>query len=98
MIKMKKPDPFLESVLGQFKFNKKHPDKNSFVWSRSAEIDIPEDYAQDWIDPVTFKKRLVFGKVKVTEHKFASKESGDIGFQRLLEPALSGGQVKDYIA
>lgn len=98
MIQQKKPDPFCDSVLGVFQPDKGNTDKNVYAWYRAAEINITEEYAQDWIDPLTFEKKLVFGKIKLRETKTANRKTGEIGFTRTLDPALKGGKIKDKIA
>ncbi len=92
-----KPSPFIDAVMGEWKPDKKLSNKDNLVFSRKAELDIAEKYAQDWIDPVSFKKKKVYGKVILEEHKIISKRNGDTSFERRMEPALTGGIVEDMI-
>jgi hypothetical protein len=95
--KVEKVNLFCDSLLGEWKPNKKQTNKQLLVFSRSAEVTLAEQYAQDWIDPVDFKKKKVFGKVKLVEDKIITKDHGNISFTQLIEPMLQGGVVKDII-
>lgn len=95
--KVQKPDPFCDAVLGEFKPDKTHTDKNTLAFSRTGELCISEDYAQPWIDPITFKKKLIFGNLNLVELRLVSKQDGSISYSRQMEPCLKGGQMKDMI-
>jgi hypothetical protein len=92
-----KADPFCDKTLGEWKADKKRTNKDVLAFSRTAEIDIAERYAQDWIDPVSFEKMRLYGKVKLTEVKLVNKHNSEISFSRSMEPSLKGGIVERAI-
>lgn len=94
--KLEKPDPFCDAFLGEWKPDKKKTDKTFLAFSRTREHVLTEQQAQEWIDPVDFKKKKVWGKVRFTEYKLISKQNGDASFSRNLEPlVLEGATVKE---
>lgn len=95
--KITKIDPFCDMTLGEWKPDKKLTNKTQLVFSRSAEINIPENYAQDWICPQTFTKKKIWGKALLSEQRVISKENGMESIQRQIEPCIKGGQMKDVI-
>lgn len=90
-----KPSPFCDSVLGEWLPDKKMTNKDALVFTRKGECNIPENYCQDWIDPITFKRKKIHGKVSLVEHKIVSKKNGDVGYSRSMEPALKGSFIID---
>jgi hypothetical protein len=95
--KVEKIDPFNDASLGDWKPDKKSTNKEYIAFIRSAEIVIPERYAQEWIDPVTFVKKLIWGKAVLTERKLISKANSSESLQREMHPSIKGGQMKDVI-
>lgn len=89
-----KPDPFNDTALGEWKPDKKRSNKDILAFSRQVELTIAERYAQDWIDPVTFEKKKLYGKVIVTEVKIINKKTSEMSFNRSMEPAMRGGIVE----
>jgi hypothetical protein len=92
-----KPDPFCDSVLGEWKSDKKRTNKDVLAFSRTAELHVPEQHAQDWIDPVTFDKKKLHGKVRLTEVKLINKHNSELSFNRIIEPALKGAVIDKVI-
>jgi len=95
--KVQKADPFDSHLLGDWQADKKHTNKNTLAFVRTCEITIPENHQQDWIDPVTFAKKKIWGKVVLTERKFINKGNSEMSIQRIMEPAFEGGVIKDVI-
>ena len=95
--KVKKPDPFCDSVLGEFSPDKKNTDKDNYAFSRSGSLLIAEEYAQPWIDPVTFEKKMIFGNVDLKEVRLISKKDGSASYTRHIDPSLKGGKIKNII-
>ena len=62
-----KVDPYTDRVLGDWKRDRDTKDKMYF--KRSGAIKLHKDHAQDYIEPVTFKKQKVYGDVVLTETK-----------------------------
>lgn len=82
---MKKPDPYCDSVLGEWIPDKKKSKKSTLAFTRSAELTIAKQYQQDWTDPTTFKKKKVYGKVLLRETKIVNAQTGDISLHRGLD-------------
>jgi hypothetical protein len=82
---MKKPDPYCDSVLGEWLPDKKKSKKGILAFTRSAELTIAKQYLQDWTDPKTFKKKRVYGKVLLSETKIVNAQTGDIALHRGLD-------------
>lgn len=96
--KVQKVDPFCDLTLGQWKPDKKQTSKQFLAFKRSAEITVPEIYAQDWHDPITSEKKKIWGKVILTEQKLINKETSEESFQRTIDPSPAGGaQIKEII-
>lgn len=95
--KVEKIDPFNDVSLGEWAADKKHSNKDYMAFSRSAEINIPERYAQEWYDPVTFEKKLIWGRTVLTERKLISKQNSSESIQRFMEPALKGSNIKNIV-
>jgi len=82
---MPKVDPYTDKILGEWKQDKKNSKKNIFSYKRSATITLARDYALDWIDPETFKKKRVYGEVTLVEHKSINALNSNINYSRNLE-------------
>jgi len=95
--KVEKIDPFNDVSLGDWQPDKKHTNKNFIAFSRSAEVNIPERYAQEWYDPVTFEKKLIWGKTVLTERKLISKKNAAESIQRQMEPSLKGSVIQNVV-
>jgi hypothetical protein len=97
MINVKPPDPFCEAVLGEFKPDKVKTDKGTLAFARKGELFIAEEYAQKWVDPVTFQNKWIFGNVNLVEWRLVSKLDGSVSYERQMEPCLKGGKLKDML-
>jgi hypothetical protein len=96
--KVQKVDPFCEVTLGTWKPDKKQTSKQYLAFQRSAEVNVPEMYAQDWHDPITSVKKQIWGKVILKEQKLINKETSEESFQRTIDPSPNGGaQIKEII-
>jgi hypothetical protein len=95
--KVQKVDPFCDLTLGAWKPDKKNTNKGCLAFARSAEITIPEVYAQDWFDPITSVKKKMWGKAILTEQKLINKLTSEESFQRKIEPCEIGCVIKEII-
>ena len=95
--KVEKVDPFNDVSLGDWKPDKKNSNKSFLAFQRTAEVNVPERYAIEWHDPVTFAKKLIWGKTVLTERKLISKDNAAESLQREIYPAIQDGQMKDVI-
>ncbi len=92
--KIEKIDPFNDASLGEWTMDRKHTNREFLAFVRTAEVNIPERYAQEWIDPVTFKKKIIWGKTILTERKLISKTNSSESIQREMIPQ---DKIKDII-
>jgi len=94
---MKNPDAFDALSNVEWKVDKKNSNKELMVFSRSQTLTINETYAQPWVEPKTFKKKHIHGKVKVTEYKYINKHNSEMSFKRVMEPCAEGCIIKDAL-
>jgi hypothetical protein len=83
--KVQKIDPYCDSVLGEWKPDKSKTKKGILAFTRSAELTIAKQYFQEWVDPKTFQKKRVYGKVVLHESKLLNAQTGDAAFHRSLD-------------
>jgi hypothetical protein len=77
---------FNDALLGEWKYDKKGSSGDTLWWVRTAEVNLAEVYAQDYIDPATMKPMKIFGEIKLVQKKAIDKNSSSPSMFNTIEP------------
>lgn len=67
-----KSDYYVDSIMGDWKHDKKQSNKDNLVYTRRVEVKLHRDNAVVHTDPKDMKKYRVYGDVVLTEKKMVS--------------------------
>lgn len=77
-----KVDLYVDSVMGDWKHDKKSSNKDNMSFKREAPIKLHKDYAVTWTDPEDFKEYHIWGDVVLTEQKLVDAKTSNQTFFR----------------
>ncbi len=80
-----KANPFTDKVLGDFHLDKKKSTKTHWCYKRETTMKLHKIHAQDFVDPATGKKQIVFGEVHLVQLKLVNKDDATFSMQNIVE-------------
>ena len=80
-----KKDFYTDSIMGEWKQDKRKTTKDNLCYKREATIKLHKDHAMAYTDPEDFKDYKVFGDVTLTEQKLVNTNTSAQTFFRGLK-------------